>query len=539
MFDFGVYLGPAIVALGMLVAFVGFLVGGSSAIRESAEEAQQALSRDSAAGGDTETNISDITLPELSIISPDMEKTAEFSQPLDIVPTFSQSFLEGQEVAPGGGSADYNAAIDRIKADLEASDTEDNGDNAGNAEDDDLAIFEHGAEDFAAYGLYDGAYSDIDEDIIEAANVVEALQGSNVAKEASGQQEQTEAGDSVLDNVLNKEAENKAADVEENNEENNIEEKNDVSADNIENTPEAEENTAEGAGMDVAAIAQAEIEKTAIEKSAIEKSAMEETMILKYPKQPAGKAITAEVLDAAALEETRLHTDIAANTPSNEPNSVLAADLASLQDMSDDGILIPEAPIPFGSRMAWLAIPGFKPSEVIAMLRLGNVQSANWTLGLTQAYADNNQVFVSPSLGGWVLVIGKTLWQKADMNRSAENIPWLKDIARRFGNVCFFSTMKGLGNHGWIGIRDGQIARAYGYSGELEELIWFVGEPTEEEEIINPAFVDEVQERYQPGFRPVIPDEKLVLAMAAAWSVDTSFKKRQYPPDFGFLGTMD
>lgn len=125
------------------------------------------------------------------------------------------------------------------------------------------------------------------------------------------------------------------------------------------------------------------------------------------------------------------------------------------------------------------------------------------------------------------------------MNRSAENIPWLKEICRKFGNACFFSTMQGLGNHGWVGIRDGQIARAYGYSGELQELIWLIGEPTEEEIAINPAFITEMREKYQPGFRPIIPDEKLVLAVAAAWSVDPGFRRRQYPADFGFLGYMN
>ena len=214
-------------------------------------------------------------------------------------------------------------------------------------------------------------------------------------------------------------------------------------------------------------------------------------------------------------------------------------DLSALAAEDAGDTLLPEAPIPFGPKMAWLAIPGFKPSEVIAELRLDNVQSANWTIGLKEAYADNNLVFVSPSLGGWVMVIGRTLWERADMNRSAENIPWLREICRKFGNACFFSTMSGLGNHGWVGIRDGQIARAYGYSTELQELIWLVGEPTEEEIAINPAFITEMREKYQPGFRPVIPDEKLVLAVAAAWSVDPGFRRRQYPADYGYLGYMN
>lgn len=240
------------------------------------------------------------------------------------------------------------------------------------------------------------------------------------------------------------------------------------------------------------------------------------------------------VLDKLALEETRV---IAQELVDEEPAGPAFGEGA--EDDPHQESLFPEAPVPFGPKMAWLAIPGYKPSEVISALRLGDVAPANWTKGLTQAYADNNQVFVTPALSGWVLVIGKTLWQKADMNRSAENIQWLKEVGRLFGNACFFSTMRGLGNHGWVGIRGGNIVRAYGYSGELQELIWLLGEPTEEEIAVNPGFANEVEERNQPDFRPVIPDEKMVLAMAAGWSVDVSFRNRQYLPDYGFVGNLE
>lgn len=260
---------------------------------------------------------------------------------------------------------------------------------------------------------------------------------------------------------------------------------------------------------------------------------VEETVVL--PKLSVAGVTEENLLDEAALEETRL---LNALPQVSADRSVEFFTGQAGADVADDGLL-PESPLAFGPKMAWLAIPGCKPSEVIAALRLGQVQPANWTKGLTEAYADNNQVFVTPTLSGWVLVIGKTLWQKADMNRSAENIPWLKDVGRLFGNACFYSTMRGLGNHGWVGIRGGNIVRAYGYSGELQELIWFVGEPTEEEIAINPAFANEAAESKQPGFRPVVPDEKMVLAMAAAWSVDVTFGSHKYPPDFGFLGTLE
>lgn len=245
----------------------------------------------------------------------------------------------------------------------------------------------------------------------------------------------------------------------------------------------------------------------------------------------------AAVLDKIALEETRTIKQQLDTPAESEP--ILPAFGEGAEDTAHKDSLFPESPVPFGPKMAWLAIPGYKQSEVISALRLGDVSPANWTKGLSEAYADNKQVFVTPSLSGWVLVIGKTLWQKADMNRSAENIEWLKDVGRLFGNACFFSTMRGLGNHGWVGIRGGNIVRAYGYSGELQELIWLLGEPTEEEIAVNPGFANETEERRMPDFRPVIPDEKMVLAMAAAWSVDVSFSNHKYLPDYGFIGTLE
>ena len=278
--------------------------------------------------------------------------------------------------------------------------------------------------------------------------------------------------------------------------------------------------TAGDADTDAAAIA-------AVAEAA---AAMEETRVMRDLEPQTEKK------NSAVLEETLLITSAPQSAKSTVPGMFTPAEnTAGAQNDS----LMPESPLPFGGKIAWLAVPGYKPSEVIAALRLAEVEPANWTAGLTQAYSTEDKVFVSPVLDGWVLVIGKTLWRKADMNRSAENIGWLKDIGRMFGNACFFSSMKGLGNHGWVGIRDGEIVRAYGYSGELQELIWLVGEPTEEEVAINPGFAAEMQERREGDFRPIVPDEKMVLELAASWSIDPTFAGKQYPMDFGFLGRVE
>ncbi len=438
MFDLEVFLGPGLVLLAMLLALLGFAVWGSRAIRESAYATAEVVAKQPetpiAPTVNAAAESTDIGLLLDNAPAADLEQTAEFAPP-----AFAQSFLEGEEVKPAA-EFDFDAAIERITAGLEAQEAE-----------------------------------------------------------------QTETETEV--------------EVE------------------IENSPEIavadEENTRILQPEETAAIMVDETENS--DNAANDNAAqpVEETVVL--PKLSVAEVTEENLLDEAALEETRL---LNALPQVSADQSVEFFTGQAGADVADNGLL-PESPLAFGPKMAWLAIPGCKPSEVIAALRLGQVQPANWTKGLTEAYADNNQVFVTPTLSGWVLVVGKTLWQKADMNRSAENIPWLKDVGRLFGNACFYSTMRGLGNHGWVGIRGGNIVRAYGYSGELQELIWFVGEPTEEEIAINPAFANETAESKQPGFRPVVPDEKMVLAMAAAWSVDVTFSNHKYPPDFGFLGTLE
>ncbi len=449
MFDLGVFVGPGIVLAAMLVAWVGFIVWGGRAIRESAERAEQPpVETPLAPTVDAEAEQDDAIT--LLTDTPELERTAEFAQP-----SFAQSFLEGEELDPA--DVDYNAAIDRITADLDAAEAA-------------------GVEPAAAA-----------EPVADAADV------------SAAQDDDMEATRLLSADELPKED-------------------GDIEATRVLQPAEA------------AAIAADAAEDAALGAAAVGAVAAGAAVV--------GAAAAGEALDKAALEETRLINKVEKMPQDEDAPQLPVFGEGAENETSRHDALFPEQPLPFGPKMAWLAVPGYQPSEVIAALRLGQVEPANWTKGLTEAYADNNRVFVSPTLSGWVLVIGKTLWQKADMNRSAENIQWLKDVGRMFGNACFFSTMRGLGNHGWVGIRGGSIARAYGYSGELQELIWLVGEPTEEEIAVNPAFATEAEERRLPGFRPVIPDEKMVLAMAAAWSVDVTFAGRNYPPDFGFLGTL-
>lgn len=193
-------------------------------------------------------------------------------------------------------------------------------------------------------------------------------------------------------------------------------------------------------------------------------------------------------------------------------------------------ILMPEKPKAFGYDMAWLAVPNMGSADVLKALGLKNIAPSNWTMGLTKAYEDKETVFVTPGIHGWTLVVGKALWEKIDLNQPIEKISWLQKLADSFLEVFYFTTSGSLGNHGWFYIKNGLLVRAYGFSGELDEVMWNYGQLSQEEfKLIN---------GFAMGKTKVVPTEKDVLALAAAWSLDTSFTNDKSRPDIGFIGNL-
>lgn len=199
------------------------------------------------------------------------------------------------------------------------------------------------------------------------------------------------------------------------------------------------------------------------------------------------------------------------------------------QELSND-ILMPEKPKAFGYKVAWLAVPNMGSAEVLKALGLRDIAPANWTSGLTEAYKSSDTLFVTPNLNGWTLVVGRALWKKIDINQPIEKNGWLQKLADSFREVFYFTTMSDLGNNGWFYIKNGLLVRAYGYSGELGEVMWNFGQQSQEEHKLIQGF--------SMGKTKVVPTEKDVLTLAAAWSVDTSFTKYKARPDIGFVGNI-
>lgn len=191
---------------------------------------------------------------------------------------------------------------------------------------------------------------------------------------------------------------------------------------------------------------------------------------------------------------------------------------------SDSEPVEPEAPQPFGFKCSWLAVKTTDAQQVIQKLNLRNVRQANWTSGLAAAYEMDGEVFVTPALGEWVLVIGQSLPTAGGEGHPDEITPMIQSLSSVFEEVQYFSTHRTVEYHAWAKVQNGETIRAYAYLGESGETIWDQGEMTEEEKELD----------IQTDF----PDEEDVLQLAAKWSVDPAFEEQSYSPETGWIGKL-
>lgn len=132
-------------------------------------------------------------------------------------------------------------------------------------------------------------------------------------------------------------------------------------------------------------------------------------------------------------------------------------------------------------------------------------------------------IFVSPSLDGWVLVVG---W-------FAEDLADLLAVARTFPRFQYFASHRVSDYYVWARFEGGALLRAYAFAGD-DGVFWDEGELTPEEAALGGARFP--RKGSEPDWDTTeFPDEETVLALAAAWGVDTGFSGKEYPPALGWL----
>lgn len=208
-----------------------------------------------------------------------------------------------------------------------------------------------------------------------------------------------------------------------------------------------------------------------------------------------------------------------------------------------DGHPKPEKPESFGYNCAWLAIKIQDITEVAKALELKNIRVANWTDGMEAWDEFNGEVFISPPLGEWILVIGISLPDMGDSRHPDKLTPLILKLSNVFDEVQYFGTQRTSEYHAWAKARNGVLIRAYAYVGDCGQTVCDVGEKTIEEKKLGFNFFDEKSlEARKNGYweREDLryPREFDVLIIAKEWSIDTSFESEEYPPGLGVIGLL-
>ncbi|MCL2526983.1 MAG: hypothetical protein FWE42_01095 [Defluviitaleaceae bacterium] len=185
----------------------------------------------------------------------------------------------------------------------------------------------------------------------------------------------------------------------------------------------------------------------------------------------------------------------------------------------------PDLPEPFGYKMTWYAIKDESPHAAIEKLSLKVVHESNWRNGIGYAYRSPGNIFVSPLIEGYVLILG--LFEYDDV----------KKHALLFNDLYYFGTHCVSEYQAWAKFSQGQVIRGYCYMGECGEVLWNEGNITAEEEALGfGRFPSNTDETLADDFDyENFPDEEDVLAIAKAWSVCTKFEGEAYEKGMGFI----
>jgi hypothetical protein len=171
------------------------------------------------------------------------------------------------------------------------------------------------------------------------------------------------------------------------------------------------------------------------------------------------------------------------------------------------------------------------PQQVVRALGLRTVLAANWRAGLE--LGRENGVFVAPPVDGWVLAVGADLF----LDPQHDAIPAvLCRLSAAFGTAAWFATDERVDRHGWSLAQDGGIVRGYAFAGERGHVSW-IGEVTQAEHALG-CFVDDPRDTSDDDVK-WWPDERTVLDLAAAWSLDPrTIASRAFAPSVGWFGRL-
>ena len=162
---------------------------------------------------------------------------------------------------------------------------------------------------------------------------------------------------------------------------------------------------------------------------------------------------------------------------------------------------------PFGYRTGWIAIRSDESTRIARELNLKSTVPLGWTEGVRAAYTRG--VFMTPAVAGWTLVMGAEL---------SEGMTSAQRVSERLGcEVQVFATERISESHLWERAGHGEGHRFFSF---LEGDIETIGPLSDIEERLGLAGFIAAWGAGDDSDVDDIPDEEMVVTVAAAWSLD-------------------
>jgi hypothetical protein len=188
----------------------------------------------------------------------------------------------------------------------------------------------------------------------------------------------------------------------------------------------------------------------------------------------------------------------------------------------------PDLPHNFGFKNTWWAVQSADTAAVIEAIGLRNAHPANWETGVRRAW--EGDVFVTPPLRGWTLIVGTSL-PKGEREPEQEILPQLLRLSEQFGVALIFASHRVSGYVFWAKAVAGALVRGYAYVDG--DSFWDAGALTPEEHELGLRFFDDrspesEDEAYWERDDLKFPDEMHVVDLARAWSVSPWYLEEEF-----------
>jgi hypothetical protein len=185
----------------------------------------------------------------------------------------------------------------------------------------------------------------------------------------------------------------------------------------------------------------------------------------------------------------------------------------SFRSLPTAGRMLFQSPV-FEQPSRWLAVKARDPAAVQAALHLHQPKPCSWEEGLNEARED--KLFISPSMSGWVLVVGSGL--PGPFEDVDDFFRFLLSLSRKLGQVQFFSASRVVHQHAWVLMEGGSVYRAYAWGGET---LWNQGPLTAaEKELGLRCFEYGSEQNIFSAKDELAANSERIGQLAARWSLD-------------------